>query len=204
MQPAFTPPPMRLATERLLLRPWAPHDAPKLRAAIDRSLPELLPFIPWAAAEPTSLEQVLERIAKFQATFVTGPEWGYVIYDREGRELLGGIGLFARLGPEALEVGYWIRSDAAGQGFGTEATRAMTHVALGMGAARVQLHCNPRNTGSARIAAKLGYRHAHTRAGGGYAPPGSEPQDLMIWVYPADAEPSDSSRQNRSGDVAST
>ena len=180
-------PPERILTPRLVLRRWEVSDAPRLRAAIDASLPELVPFIPWAAAEPTTVDEVAVRLGKFHDGFAVGPDHAFGIFDRGEGELIGGIGLHARVGPDAIEVGYWIRSDCAGQGYGTEATAALTQVALALGVRHVQLHCDVRNAGSARVAEKAGFRHATTRPGS-FGPTG-EMRDLMIWVYPPEAEP---------------
>ena len=49
-------PPYRIVTERLVLRCWEPRDAPLLKEAVDSSIDHLLPWMPWAAHEPQSLE----------------------------------------------------------------------------------------------------------------------------------------------------
>ncbi len=45
-------PPCRIHTRKLVLRCWNPTDAPLLKAAIDESLDELRPWMPWARNEP--------------------------------------------------------------------------------------------------------------------------------------------------------
>ena len=42
--------------------------------------------------------------------------------------MLGGMGLHTRVGPRAREIGYWIRKDAEGRGYVTEAVAALTRV----------------------------------------------------------------------------
>jgi len=184
----WSPPPQRVDTERLVLRCWQPSDAPRLKAAIDASLPELLPWIPWAVHEPSPLAAVEQRLITFRDTFAIGPNWAFGLFDREEAEVLGGIGLHARVGPTALEIGYWVRTDVAGRGYATEAAGALTPVALAMGAGHLEIHCDPLNLASAGVAAKLGYRHAATRPRD-FPAPGGERRDTMIWVWPRDAEP---------------
>ena len=46
-------PPERVETARFVLRRWRAADAPRFKAALDASLAELAPWIPWAADEPT-------------------------------------------------------------------------------------------------------------------------------------------------------
>ena len=61
-------------------------------------------------------------------------------------------------GPEALEIGYWIRADAVGQGYATESTAALTRVAFEVvDVERVEIRCVPENRASAAIPRKLGY-----------------------------------------------
>jgi RimJ/RimL family protein N-acetyltransferase len=180
--------PERVTTPRLVLRCWRTDDAPRLRAAIDESLPELKLWIPWAKAEPTPLPSVVERLERFRAEFTAGPEWGYAILDGAERELLGGIGLHARIGPSALEIGYWVRTSKAGQGIITEAAGAIVQVALALGAVRIEIHCDPENPASARVAEKLGFRHAVTRRRDFIGPRGDR-RDSMIWVWPPGATP---------------
>lgn len=188
MKPDRRPAPERVETNRLLLRCWRIEDAPLLRAAIDESLPELQRWIPWAKAEPTPLATLAQRLERFRAEFVAGPEWGYAIFDREERELLGGIGLHDRVGPAGLEIGYWMRTSKAGQGIMTEAADAMVQVARTLGAACVEIHCDPENPASARVAEKLGFRHALTREKDFVGPRGDR-RDSMIWVWPVDQVP---------------
>ena len=60
------PPPGPIRTAHLVIRCWEPGDAPMLKDAVDSSLPELRLWMPWALTEPSPLESVRERIAKFR------------------------------------------------------------------------------------------------------------------------------------------
>ena len=72
--------------------------------------------------------------------------------------MLGGSGLHPRIGPGALEIGYWMRADAVGQGYATESTAALTRVAFEVAdVERVEIHCSTENHASAAIPRKLGY-----------------------------------------------
>ena len=180
--------PDRIETARLVLRRWSPSDAPALKAAIDANLEYLLPWIPWAKNEPSPLDEIAVRLAGFSERFETGPEWGFAVFDDAGSTLIGGIGLHDRLGPNALEIGYWIRQDVASRGYATEAAEAITRLGLTMGAQHLEIRCDPRNSASARVPEKLGYRHAVTYVGN-YIWFTGEPRDTMVWVYPPASEP---------------
>jgi Acetyltransferases, including N-acetylases of ribosomal proteins len=173
--------PSRVETPRLRLRCYEPADAPVLKAAIDENLEHLLPWIPWAQFEPTPLESVVTRIAGFAEQFQNGPNWGFGIFDRDETTLLGGIGFHARIGPRALEVGYWLAAKATGRGFATEAVDALTRLAFSFPEIdRLEIRCDPRNMPSAAIPRRLGYRHVATLEKHSTVFPG-EPRDTMVW-----------------------
>jgi RimJ/RimL family protein N-acetyltransferase len=67
-------------------------------------------------------------------------------------------GLYRRVGPRALEIGYWVRTDLEGRGIATEAAALLTHAGLGLpGIDRMEIRCDPDHTASAAVPRKLGY-----------------------------------------------
>lgn len=170
-----------IRTPRLLLRCWRREDAPLLRAAIDASLPELQEWMDWAASEPTPLPALEERLGGFRTAFAAGRDWAFGIFDPVETEVLGACGLHARIGPGALEIGYWIRSDATRRGLGTEAAAALADASFAVvGIERVEIRCDPRNRASAAIPRRLGFEHRRTLRRNALTPRG-EPRDTMIW-----------------------
>jgi len=152
-------PAYRIVTPRLVLRCWDPRDAPLLKDAIDSSLDHLRPWMPWARHEPQTLAQKVELLREFRGQFDLGADSIYGIFDTGEERVLGGTGLHPRIGPGGLEIGYWIRADAAGRGFATESTAALTRVAFELaGVERVEIHCAAENLASAAIPRKLAYR----------------------------------------------
>jgi RimJ/RimL family protein N-acetyltransferase len=173
--------PARVITPRLLLRAYEPADAPTLKASIDANLDHLLPWIPWALNEPSSLEDVERRIIGFSEQFRTGPNWGFAIVHQTDSSFLGGIGFHARIGPRALEIGYWLDRTMTGHGFVTEAVDALTHLAFGFPEIdRLEIRCDPRNEPSAAIPRRLSYRLAATLEKNSTVFPG-EPRDTSVW-----------------------
>jgi len=159
--------PDRLLTERLLLRPWVPADADALRAALEESVEHLLPWIPWATPAAPSAEETRTLLEGWIAQRSSGENFIYAILQREGGRLLGGIGLYARVGPGRLEVGYWLRRTAAGRGFATEAAAATGAAGLDLaGVDALEIHTDPRNLASMRVPTKLGYRRLDPPAPG--------------------------------------
>ncbi|MES3035331.1 MAG: bifunctional GrpB family protein/GNAT family N-acetyltransferase [Gemmatimonadota bacterium] len=172
-------PPLRIETPRLILRAWTPEDASAAKAAIDRSLEHLRPWMPWANDEPSSLEALTARLLKFRGEFDAGEEWVYGIFAPDDRTVLGGTGLHARVGPEALEIGYWIDVTAVQRGYATEAAEALTTLALSWPEiAHVEIRCDPANVPSAAIPARLGYTHEETQLG---VVVEGRPRDTMVW-----------------------
>ena len=170
-----------ITTPRLVLRRWLKSDAAQLKAAIDDNLGHLQAWMPWAMAEPSPLEAVEERIAKFEAQFDSGLDWLFAIRSRSADAVLGGAGLHPRIGPDGLEIGYWLQAGALRNGFATEAADALTQLALRQpGVERVQIRCDPKNAASAGIPRRLDFQHILTIENETFAPAGSL-RDTMVW-----------------------
>lgn len=148
----------RIETERLILRPWRPEDAPALKAAVDSSLDHLRPWMPWAQHEPTPVEDKVEMIERWQLSFALGRELPYGMLERDDVTAAGSTGLHDRVDKTAREIGYWVRRDLEGQGLVTESTAALTKVAFEvMGLERIEIRCDPANVRSAAVPRRLGF-----------------------------------------------
>lgn len=152
-------PPQRIQTPRLVLRCWRAADAPLFQSAFDLSREYVSAWIPPALDEPSELDGVALRLANFREEFLAGVGFVYGVFDAGEVQVLGEAGLMPRIGPHALEIGYWIRIDQAGRGLATEATWALTSAGLALpGVDRIEIHCDPANAPSAAVPRKLGYR----------------------------------------------
>src|SRR5215831_16778922 len=151
--------PPLIRTHRLLLRPHAPGDGPALKAAVDANLEHLQRWMDWAMHEPSSLNVIEDRITIFVERFETGPDWGYgirLITDPD--VIIGGCGIHARIGMNALEIGYWLDSKHTGRGYATEATAALVKTAFSLPMIeRVEIRCDPANVASAAVPRRLGF-----------------------------------------------
>ena len=156
-------PAYRIVTERLVIRCYHPADAPLVKKAVDESLDHLLPWMPWAQEEPTTLQTKIERIRKFRANFDLGRDFLYGIFDRDETRLLGSTGLHCNVGENAREIGYWIHKDFVNRGLATESTAALTRVGFEIDRVdRIEIHHGPENASSAAIPRKLGYTREAT------------------------------------------
>jgi RimJ/RimL family protein N-acetyltransferase len=180
----------RIETDRLVVRCFSPEDAPKLKEAIDASLEHLRPWMPWAKSEPETLDTKVELLRRFRGNFDHGNDFAYGIFSADDSPLLGGIGLHPRVGPNGLEIGYWVRANHIGKGFATEAVTGVMKVAFQVHkVARVEIHCDPINVRSTAIPRKLGFTLDATLRRRAVRPDGSE-RDTMVWSlfatdYPA-------------------
>ena len=151
--------PYRLETERLVIRCWEPEDAPLMKEAVDASLDHLLPWMPWARFEPQSLDEKLEVARRFRGEFDLGLNFVYGVFEPDESRALGGSGLHPRGGEGSLEVGYWVRADAVGQGIATEVAAVLTRAGFEhFGLTRVDVQVDPENERSARVPQKLGFK----------------------------------------------
>lgn len=175
-------PAYRIVTPRLVIRCWDPADAPRMKEAIDASVDHLRPWMPWARDEPQPLQQKIDYLRGARGRFDLGQDFVYGIFDRQESRVLGGTGLHPRLGPEALEIGYWIHVDFTGQGLVTETAAALTRVAFEVDRVqRVEIHCDSANGRSAAVARRLGYVHVATLPQVNRQPDGRF-LDAMIWM----------------------
>jgi len=159
-------PAYRILTERLVIRCWDPGDAAPLKKAVDASLSHLRPWVPWAASEPTALDQKVAWLRKSRGEFDLGLEYTYGVFSPDESEVIGGAGLHLRQGLNVREIGYWIASAHCNQGYATEVTRALTRVGFEVDcASRVELRVWPQNRRSASIPERLGFVREGTLRG---------------------------------------
>jgi RimJ/RimL family protein N-acetyltransferase len=159
-------PAYRIITERLVIRCWEPQDAVPLKLAIDGSLAHLRPWVPWAANEPTPLDQKVAWLRKCRGEFDLGLDYSYGVFSADESEVIGGAGLHLRQGLNVREIGYWVASAHCQRGYATEVTRALTRVAFEVdAAARIELRVWPENRRSEKIPEALGFVHEGTLRG---------------------------------------
>ncbi len=146
--------------------------------------------MPWAHDEPKTVEEKVQLLRRFRGQFDLGEEFVYGLFSSDESEVVGGSGFHRRVGQGAFEIGYWIRSSQAGQGFATEVTSALTRVGFEVCEVdRIEIHCEPANERSIRIPLKLGYVEEARLRRRLYAAPGGEPRDAIIFTLFRDDYP---------------
>lgn len=155
-----TPPriPELIVTDRLELRAPRLEHVPDLTAAVRASLPELKPWMPWATDDYD--EATCEQgVRQAMAAFVLREDLRYHLFEKASGELIGSVGYHRiRWDVPRLEIGYWLMSSRTGNGYVTEATRAMARLAFAeFGAQRVELRCDDGNLASAAVGERCGF-----------------------------------------------
>jgi len=159
-------------------------DAPDVVAAMTESLAHLRPWMPWATDANATVEAQVLRLGEVWASWDAGTDFVYVLRLLEGGEsVLGVIGLHRRVGPGAIEIGYWTHVAHTGQGYMSAAAKAATGAAVELADVdRVEIHTDLANVRSAAIPRKLGYRLERIDACTPEAPACAG--QMQIWVWP--------------------
>ncbi|GGP19452.1 GNAT family N-acetyltransferase [Silvimonas iriomotensis] len=152
--------PAFIETERLLLRVPRAGDGADVHAAVLETLPSLRAFpasLPWAMFEPSVAASETWCIES-AAAFLLRKDLPYLAFDNKTGDLVAALGLHR---PDwripRLELGYWCRASRHGQGYVTEAARALLWMAFDtLAARRVEVHCDADNLASRRVCERLG------------------------------------------------
>jgi ribosomal-protein-serine acetyltransferase len=142
----------------LVIRRWRAEDAPAIVEAVTENREHLRPWMEWIAFEPQSVEQRVALIEQWEREWLGGGDvvLGIFVHDHP----VGGTGLHRRIGPDGLEIGYWISEDHIGMGIATRATSTLTTGAFTIpGITHVEVHCDVANTASARVPERLGFTY---------------------------------------------
>ncbi len=166
MNPLLLDFPEEFETERLTIRAPRYGDGAKVRAAVQESLPELRPWMPWAAGELPSEADYEVRVRRGRARFLLREDLWLLLFLKGSHTLVGCSGLHnIDWDVPRFEIGYWVRSSFAGQGYVTEAVNGVAAFAFDtLGARRVEIHCDAANVRSAAVARRAGFeQEAHLR-----------------------------------------
>ena len=164
------------AGDGLVLRRPDPIDAEAITEAIQDSLDELRPWMPWAA-EPPEVDQQAVRLAVVGEAFDAGGDASYTVFLDD--VVVGVVGVHDRVEPDAREIGYWLRTGWTGRGLMTRTVGALVQVVFDGGVERIEIHCDEANRRSAGVPRRLGFDHVAT-----VEEPRSAPGDTnrtMVW-----------------------
>ncbi len=150
--------PYSFETDRLTLRGPLPGDGSRLRDAIIESQAELKPWMPWAIDIQSEVEQEVWARER-QLKFLAREDLLFILLLKGTDTIVGASGLH-RIDwtVPKFEIGYWVRTSFAGQGYISEAVLGLTSLAFDtLGAQRVEIRCDVNNVRSAAVAQRIGY-----------------------------------------------
>jgi RimJ/RimL family protein N-acetyltransferase len=155
---------LELRTERLLLRPFRPADIDRL--ADWQARPEVSRYLYWEPRTRAEAEVALAR--RMSETRLDGDDdcLALAVERQDDGLLLGDASVWQRsTAHRQVEIGYVFHPDAGGNGYATEAARALVDFAFArMDAHRVFARTDARNSASAALLRRLGMRQeAHFR-----------------------------------------
>ncbi len=167
----------RLVRPPVVLRAFEERDVPVVAAASRDTLIPLVTSVP-GSADPAELLAYVERQ---HARLPAGTGYSFAVADAVTDEAVGQIGLWtADIGAGRTTVGYWIAPERRRHGYARAALAAVSAWALSFDeVARVQLHVEPWNEGSWRVAEACGYeREGLLRS---WESVGTERRDMYVY-----------------------
>jgi RimJ/RimL family protein N-acetyltransferase len=144
----------------VVLRRRHVSDVQELLVAIEASIDELGAFLRWAAGGVPSRAELERTVTAGDAAFEAGTGFEYVLRDATTGEVVGEAGGELRT-PDAVELGYWVRSDRTGRGYARAAARALTSAVFDAvpKVQHVELRMDHGNGASRAVAERLGFAH---------------------------------------------
>ena len=151
-------PVLPIATERMIIRPFAPDDLDALVAMHGDE--RVVRYLPWGVRDRAELAGVLEEKTRRTRVEREGDGLNLAGVDAESGALVADLSLMWRSAEHQQgEVGYILHPDHEGHGYATEGARAMLALGFdGLGLHRIYGRIDARNAASARVLERLGMR----------------------------------------------
>lgn len=190
MDPILRDFPSTFDTERLTIRCPQPGDGAEMNAAVRESLNELRPWMPWAQTAPTLAESEA-HLRKAHTSFLRREDLQLLLFLKGTHTLVGSSGLhYIDWSVPRFEIGYWVRTAYAGQGYITEAVAGITDFAFQtLGAQRITICCDAKNERSAAVARRLDFVLEGTLRADARNPLTGELRDTLVFAKIKPEEP---------------
>lgn len=155
--------PHELRGRRVCLHPYAPGDGAVVQEAIAESRDHLRPWMGWTDSRST-VQACEAYVRQALAKWITQEDVTIGMWDCATNRYLGGIWLSdIDWSVPSMDIGYWIRVSAQGQGYVTDGVALLCGLAFNTFAAqRVSIRCDAANIRSANVARRLGFVHEAT------------------------------------------
>jgi RimJ/RimL family protein N-acetyltransferase len=158
MNPLLLNFPDAFTSPRLDIRAPRPGDGKLVHTAVTESWSELSRWLPWART-PLGAEETEALVREACSRFLLRQDLWLLLFQKGTNTLIGSSGLHRiNWDVPSFEIGYWARTRFAGQGYITEAVRAIADFAFThLQARRVHILCDERNQPSRRVAERAGF-----------------------------------------------
>jgi len=145
-----------LSDGQVCLRRFMPADAAPLHEAVRESLAEMTPWMRWCERD-FSLADSAEWIHSTDIAWQQDQAYNFAIIELASGRLVGSIWLSRLHRKHCLaNVGYWVRTSAAGRGIATAAARLLTVFGIErLGLNRLEVLVAVGNRASERVAEKI-------------------------------------------------
>lgn len=146
-----------IITPRLALRDLEPSDGPRIFSYHRR--PEVARFQSWGTDSVDSIQTYIRGLAAIEPG--TPGKWYQVgIFLLDGGKLIGDTGFHVlEHDPEQAEIGITLAPDFQGQGYASEALKALlSYIFTTQGKHRVFASVDPRNASSMKLLERIGMR----------------------------------------------
>jgi RimJ/RimL family protein N-acetyltransferase len=139
------------------MRPWQDDDLGPLHRAMVEAADHLRPWMAWATDEPIGPDERRAVFDRFRQDRESDVSAAFAML--HGTRIVGGFGIHRRVGPGAVEIGYWLHPAHTGQGLASEAAATATGLLLDRhDIGRVEIHHDRANTRSRGVPVRLGFR----------------------------------------------
>jgi ribosomal-protein-serine acetyltransferase len=149
--------PAKIETRRLIIKKHTVADADAMFKLLDldrKRLGQFLHFVPLML----SVSDQRKFITRSRREWLSKESFSYGIFLREDGTFIGNIGVHTiHWAHDSFELGYWLGRDFEGHGYISEAVTALAAKGFAMGFHRVEIHCDPRNLKSRKVARRCGF-----------------------------------------------
>ena len=183
MNPILLDVPLQLETDRLILRaPLQAGDGIVVYQAIRDSINELKQWLSLFQAIPT-VEETEILLRNSHIDFLKRESFRYLIFHKDTNEFIGTASLHGiNWKISKCEIGYWINSQFSGNGYMTEAVRALINLSFQqLKFRRIGIRCESTNFKSRSIPEKLGFELEGTLKNDDLSADGSKLTDTCIY-----------------------
>ncbi|WP_299092338.1 GNAT family N-acetyltransferase [uncultured Metabacillus sp.] len=183
MNPLLIDVPEKVETERLLIRMPRPGDGPEVYRAIQASINELKPWMPFAQYEQTEQDVEL-NVREAHINFLKRDDLRLHVFLKETGEFVASSGLHRiNWSIPKFEIDYWIDTRYSGKGYMTEAVQGITDLAFHkLNARRLERRCDSNNVRSRAIPERLGFTLEGILKNDGISPGTQELRDTCVFA----------------------